>query len=91
MAAVTICSDFGAQANKVSHCFHVSPSDVYTAIIHGYQFGPANPERPSESKNNWILFDLILVINIFDSILFLWKVVIFTMIRPTRELLAHVN
>ena len=22
MAAVTICSDFGAQKNKVSHCFH---------------------------------------------------------------------
>ena len=21
-AAVTICSDFGAQENKVSHCFH---------------------------------------------------------------------
>ena len=26
MAAVTICSDFGAQENKVSHCFHVSLS-----------------------------------------------------------------
>ena len=26
MAAVTICSDFGAQENKVSHCFHCSPS-----------------------------------------------------------------
>ena len=25
MAAVTICSDFGAQKNKVSHCFHCSP------------------------------------------------------------------
>ena len=23
MAAVTICSDFGAQENKVSHCFHL--------------------------------------------------------------------
>ena len=22
MAAVTICGDFGAQENKVSHCFH---------------------------------------------------------------------
>ena len=22
IAAVTICSDFGAQENKVSHCFH---------------------------------------------------------------------
>ena len=26
MAAVTICSDFGAQKNKVSHCFHCFPS-----------------------------------------------------------------
>ena len=25
MAAVTICSDFGAQTNKVSHCFHCFP------------------------------------------------------------------
>ena len=25
MAAVTICSDFGAQGNKVSHCFHCFP------------------------------------------------------------------
>ena len=29
-AAVTICSDFGAPQNKVSHCFHCSPS-----ICHG--------------------------------------------------------
>ena len=26
MAAVTICSDFGAPQNKVCHCFHISPS-----------------------------------------------------------------
>ena len=26
MAAVTICSDFGAQENEVSHCFHCFPS-----------------------------------------------------------------
>ena len=25
MAAVTICSNFGAQENKVSHCFHCFP------------------------------------------------------------------
>ena len=28
MAAVTICNDFGAQENKVSHCFHYSSSIV---------------------------------------------------------------
>ena len=26
MAVVTICSDFGAQENKVCHCFHFPPS-----------------------------------------------------------------
>ena len=26
MAAITICGDFGAQKNKVWHCFHCSPS-----------------------------------------------------------------
>ena len=25
MAAVTICSDFGAQENKICHCFHCFP------------------------------------------------------------------
>ena len=25
MAIVTICSDFGAQENKVCHCFHCFP------------------------------------------------------------------
>ena len=26
MAVVTVCSDFGAQENKVCHCFHFFPS-----------------------------------------------------------------
>ena len=26
MAEVTVCSDFGAQENKLCHCFHFSPS-----------------------------------------------------------------
>ena len=26
MAAVTMCSDFGAQENKICHCFHFPPS-----------------------------------------------------------------
>ena len=29
MAAVTICSDFGAQENKVGHCFNCFPSVCY--------------------------------------------------------------
>ena len=33
MAAVTICSDFGAQENKISHCFHCFP--IYLPWIDG--------------------------------------------------------
>ena len=29
MAAVTICSDFGAQENKVCHCFHCFPTHCH--------------------------------------------------------------
>ena len=32
MAAVTNCSDFGAQGNKIYHCFHFSPS-VYHEMM----------------------------------------------------------
>ena len=32
MAAVTICSDFGAQENKVCHCLHFSPSICYEVM-----------------------------------------------------------
>ena len=28
MAAITICSDFGAQKNKVIHCFHCLPIQI---------------------------------------------------------------
>ena len=31
-AAVTICSDFGAQENKACQCFHVSPSICHAVI-----------------------------------------------------------
>ena len=33
MAAVTICSDFGAQENKICHCFHCFP--IYLAWSDG--------------------------------------------------------
>ena len=32
MAAVTICSDFGAQENEVCHCSIVSPSISYEVM-----------------------------------------------------------
>ena len=28
MAAFTICSDFGAQENKIGHCFHCFPTYI---------------------------------------------------------------
>ena len=33
MAAVTICRDFGAQKNKVSHCFHNSSCRHYILLM----------------------------------------------------------
>ena len=49
MAAVTICSDFGAQENKVSYCFHCFPSichevmepDVMILVFWMLSFKPA--------------------------------------------------
>ena len=32
MAAVTICSDFGAQENEICHCFHFSPSTCHEMV-----------------------------------------------------------
>ena len=34
MAAVTICSDFGAQENKICHCFHFPPSICHEVIVY---------------------------------------------------------
>jgi len=32
MAAVTICSDFGAEKKKLSHYIHISPSICYEVM-----------------------------------------------------------
>ena len=32
MAAVTVCSDFGAQENKICHCFYFFPS-IYFEVM----------------------------------------------------------
>ena len=34
MAAVTICSDFGAPQNKVSHCFSINLPYVFLIFFH---------------------------------------------------------
>ena len=33
MAAVTVCSDFGAQENKICHCFYFPP--IYLSLSDG--------------------------------------------------------
>ena len=33
MAAVTICSDFGVQENKVYHCFHFFPTFICHEVM----------------------------------------------------------
>ena len=42
MAAVTICTDFGAQENKVSHCFHSGKFHIiiliYLSSLGNYKF-----------------------------------------------------
>ena len=51
MAAVTVCSGFWAQGNKVRHCFHVSPSichevmgpDAMIFVFWMLSFNPAFP------------------------------------------------
>ena len=44
MAVVTICSDFGAQENKVSHCFHVSGHEFEQTLGDG---------EPGVSRVEW--------------------------------------
>ena len=38
MAAVTICSDFGAQKNKVCHCFHCFPIYLPSHLVKAMVF-----------------------------------------------------
>ena len=33
MSVVTICSDFGAQENKVFHCFHFFPLSICHEVM----------------------------------------------------------
>ena len=47
MAAITICSDFGAQKNKVSHCFHCFP--IYFPLSDGA--GWHKPKQKSYEKD----------------------------------------
>ena len=44
MAAVTICSDFGAQENKICHCYHFFPSSV-ALYLHSFSILIKNVSR----------------------------------------------
>ena len=48
MAAVTICSDFGAQESKVCHCFHFHSIPQSTYIVRNYvaKIWKAQSEEP---------------------------------------------
>ena len=53
MAAVTICSDFGAQENKVCHCFHCFP--IYLLLSDGTAF-----YKESWAPKNWCFWTVVL-------------------------------
>ena len=54
MAAITICSDFGAQKNKVSHCFHCFP--IYLPWSYGTGCGTGSNELIQSNIGRLILF-----------------------------------
>ena len=64
MAAITICSDFVAQENKVCHCFHCFPSYlpwIDGASIHGLSF------LMFSFKSTFSLFSLTFIKRLFSS------------------------
>ena len=66
MAAVTICSNFGAQENKVCHCFHCFPSicqqvmglDAMILVFWILSFKPDFPLSFTLIKRLWFLHKL---------------------------------
>ena len=72
MAAVIICSDFGAQKNEVSHCFHCFP--IYLHEVMGpddmiFVFGMLS------FKTNFSLFSFTFMKRLFSSSLSAIRVV----------------
>ena len=50
MAMVTVCSDFGAQENKVCHCFHCFP--IYLHEVMGPDVKIFNGHEPGQSPGD---------------------------------------
>ena len=53
MAAVTICSDFGAQENKMCHCFHCFP--IYLTWSDGTRWHEQWNITHSQKERNWVI------------------------------------
>ena len=69
MAAITICSDFGAQKNKVWHCFHCFPiyfpwSDGTRCMILVFWMLSFKPTFIGITLNLWIAFGSIVIFTI---------------------------
>ena len=57
MAAITICSDFGAPQNKVCHCFHCFPYAEYIMWNAGLGEAQAGIKIAQRNINNLIYAD----------------------------------
>ena len=55
MAAITICSDLGAQKNKVSHCFHIFPFYLSRSDVTGCHVFLMLRFKPAFSLSSFIL------------------------------------
>ena len=70
MATVTICSDFGAQKNKASHCFHCFPiclpwsdgTDAMILVFWMLSFKPNfSPPPNSIARSQPLLWDVVFI------------------------------
>ena len=86
MASVTICSDFGAQENKICHCFHFFP--IYLPWSDGSRWMILFLNQLS-FKPTFLLLSFTLIKKLFSSFL-LWViiVVLFTCLRLLIFVLA---
>ena len=85
MAAVTICSDFGAQENKICHCFHCFP--IYLLWSDGTRFHDLSFWM-SSFKPTFSLSSFTFIKKLFNSSLSAIRVVLSAYLRLFIFLLA---
>ena len=100
MATVTVCSDFGAQENKVCHCFHFSPiyphevmgPDAMIFIFWMLSFKPAF-HSPLSSSGSLVPFCFLPLkwyhLYIWDYWYFSWKSWFPFMSHPVQHFPLH--